>query len=323
MLSKTVFLSDPGLVPQNTEAICAICHDAGINLVTTSDCECRVLYCRQCILSWFEFSSLCPVCRTAYYEEDDSSEEEDDEDEEDEPYTSNWFVELPEPPPPFDISGDVFPPVDFASDATVWTFAPNGEREATVWTTFASNNERGEVMFLFDLTGLHNADTASAVRPALQSIHDFRLFEDNYNHGTEDSERRVHVDVYFLMDSLLRKATRYHWQQRAVNTAGSEGVVQLEFGMMVSAISQSFTSLRGQGMTFDQFHSKVLNDALERLRNELPIFEEMHRFNEEQGDVANLSPLQRHLLHLVEQIADDAERVYHFLNRDSHGQGNI
>ncbi|CAK1357945.1 unnamed protein product [Cercospora beticola] len=85
MPTQTEFLSNPGLVPQTTTADCMICHDQAVSPVTTSGCECRVTYCRQCILDWYTGGgNKCPTCRVEVYSLDTSdSDSESDSDSDD------------------------------------------------------------------------------------------------------------------------------------------------------------------------------------------------------------------------------------------------
>lgn len=73
MPTRDEFLANPGLVPQDGDYDCTICYETANDPVTTGGCRCRVMYCRECILSWFGVSGTCPICRTDYYDPADTN----------------------------------------------------------------------------------------------------------------------------------------------------------------------------------------------------------------------------------------------------------
>ncbi|CAK1368095.1 hypothetical protein CB0940_11211 [Cercospora beticola] len=63
MPAETEFYTPLGLVPQTTTADCMICQDPAVDPVTTTGCECRVTYCRDCFMTWLETgANKCPTC---------------------------------------------------------------------------------------------------------------------------------------------------------------------------------------------------------------------------------------------------------------------
>ena len=94
MPTRDEFLADPGLVPQDSESQCMICHEIATEPVTTSGCECRVFYCRECILEWFRSGSgKCPTCAVQHFTipEDADSEDSEGDDSSDEDYDPGYI----------------------------------------------------------------------------------------------------------------------------------------------------------------------------------------------------------------------------------------
>ncbi|WPB08148.1 uncharacterized protein RHO25_012812 [Cercospora beticola] len=100
MQTQDEFLSNPGLVPQQhtVNRDCMICHEELINPVTTSSCECRVQYCRECIMAWFKSSNKCATCSTRlYYLKPDHDEEEyiyNEHEDENQGYRESYLFEV-------------------------------------------------------------------------------------------------------------------------------------------------------------------------------------------------------------------------------------
>ncbi|PIA90605.1 hypothetical protein CB0940_11312 [Cercospora beticola] len=276
MPTRDEFLASPGLVPQITEAgtICAICYDEATNPVLTSGCECRVLYCRKCVLSWFEYGSNCPTCRVAYMSEND----------------------------PNNVEGPLAPPT-FGINATVRRFAPNGEGD--------------EVIYLLDLDEMGDMDTPEDEQAELQHIHDFRFFDDEYDSTDESMTRQAWIDAYLLIDFLLAAANTFYEEQLADALEGSQGADENDFFLLVRTVGQMILDFHEQGMTFEECHQLLLQEVLDDLRHESPVFQELYNVIEAQGRMLDPNPLQRYVLYIVEQVAIAAERVYHFVDNES------
>ncbi|GIZ49687.1 hypothetical protein CKM354_001271400 [Cercospora kikuchii] len=275
MPTQTEFLNNPGLVPQNIGADCSICHDEATNPVMTSSCECRVVYCQQCILAWFQYGRKCPTCRLQYYTDDRN-----------------------------EVSG----PPTFGINATVRNFASNGEGE--------------EVVYLLDLDEMGDLDTPENEQEQLQQIHDFRGFDDDYNPENESSAREVWVDGYLLIDFLLADANTFHDEQLEGALEGSEEADENDFALLIRAVGEGILDLHEQDMTFEECHEQLLQEVLGDLRHESPTFQELHHLIEAQGEMVDLNPLQRYLLYIVEQVAEEAGRVFNFLELDSDDDEN-
>ncbi|CAK1367981.1 uncharacterized protein RHO25_012813 [Cercospora beticola] len=99
MPTRDEFLANPGLVPQDGESQCMICHETAVEPVMTSGCECRVVYCRECILEWFRSGSgKCPTCIVQHFtipgtEDSEDSEDDDSSDEDYDPGYTRLYDE--------------------------------------------------------------------------------------------------------------------------------------------------------------------------------------------------------------------------------------
>ncbi|GIZ49686.1 hypothetical protein CKM354_001271300 [Cercospora kikuchii] len=91
MPTRDEFLANPGLVPQDSESQCMICHETpAVEPVTTSGCECRVTYCRECIMEWFRSGSgKCTTCTVFLF--DSECEDSENEDGQDQDYGDGYI----------------------------------------------------------------------------------------------------------------------------------------------------------------------------------------------------------------------------------------
>ena len=267
MPTRDEFLASPGLVSQITEAgtICAICHDEATNPVMTSGCECRVLYCQECILDWFQFANRCCTCRAIYYEDDDIDDDMSESDPDDD-IDDDMSDDDNEPGPP-----------TFGLNATVRNFAPNGEGD--------------EVIYLLDLYEMGEMATPETEQVMLQQIHDFRFFDNEYNPANASMTKQAYVDAYLLIDPVLADANMFYNEHLEGALQGSEGADEDDFFLLVETVGQVILDFHGQRFTFEECHQQLLQEVLGDLRHESPMFQELSNSIEAQGETMNPNPL--------------------------------
>ncbi|CAK1367979.1 hypothetical protein CB0940_11313 [Cercospora beticola] len=296
-----------GFVPLHTAVReCMICQqEPPINPVTTQFCRCRVVYCSDCLLRWFERSNKCCTCPTVYYvkesdsedsasgesdsevsENEDSEDEdgenedqEDQEDQEDEDPAENG-------PGPFEL------PVTIKEIPR-----PSG----------------GPPFKLY----LLNSITGAAERiEALDTIIRFRAFPGARTGGVNDqaSQPSASIEAYLMIDAFLQDAmiiygsaiTQIPWN-------GEVGSIE-KFIKLVTSLGQAIIQLDGcRDMTSLEVGRGLCEGALAGLRSTCPgLAETYERYLEQDMPFADWDLVGRYLPHLAKRMAKVAERIHLF-----------
>ncbi|GIZ49688.1 hypothetical protein CKM354_001271500 [Cercospora kikuchii] len=283
-----------GFVPQNTAVReCMICQqEPPINPATTQFCRCRVVYCRDCLLHWFERSNKCCTCPTVYYvkesdsedsasEESDNevSEDEDGEDQEDEDPAENG-------PGPFEL------PVTIKEIPR-----PSG----------------GPPFKLYLLNSITDAAERSE---ASDTIIRFRAFP-GARTGRENGQApqaSASIEAYLMIDAFLQDAmiiygsaiTQIPWN-------GEVGSIE-KFIKLVTSLGQAIIQLDGRrDMTSLEVGRELCEGALDGLRSTCPgLAETYERYLEQDMPFADWDLVGQYLPHLAKRMAKVAERIHLF-----------
>ncbi|PPJ59102.1 hypothetical protein CBER1_01680 [Cercospora berteroae] len=290
-----------GFVPLNTAVReCMICQqEPPTNPVTTQFCRCRVVYCSDCLLSWFERRNKCPTCQELYFEaeesdvsiaseesdsasedsENEDSEDEDSEDQEDEDPAENG-------PGPFEL------PVTIMEIPR-----PSG----------------GPPLKFYLLNFITDAAERSE---ALDTIIRFRAFPGARTGGVNGQvpQPSASIEAYLMIDAFLQDAmiiygsaiTQIPWN-------GEIGSIE-KFIKLVTSLGEAIIQLDGRrDMTSLEVGRELCEGALAGLRSTSPgLAETYERYLEQDMPFADWDLVERYLPHLAKRMAKVAERIHLF-----------
>ncbi|WPB03334.1 uncharacterized protein RHO25_007971 [Cercospora beticola] len=120
------------------------------------------------------------------------------------------------------------------------------------------------------------------------------------------------VKAYLLVDYLLADANVFYQEQLESALESSQATKQ-DFCLMIQELGVIIEMYDGDTMSYEELYDNLLMSVLGQLSSMSGVFLEMWnaRHNNREMD---LDPIQRYLQDIVEELAEEGERIYYRLN---------
>lgn len=148
---------------------------------------------------------------------------------------------------------------------------------------------------------------------AVESIRNFRSSSIDAEMPIDQrSHRPACVKAYLLVDYLLADANVFYQEQLEAALDSSQATKQ-DFCLIIQELGVIIENYDGETMSYEELYDTLLMSALGGLSSISAVFLDMWNARHSNREI-DLDPIQRYLQDIVEELAEEGERIYYRLN---------